>query len=107
MLYLIIDTPNRITANSKTLIGNIFYNNATEKITAGNSVTDYLTQFLIYKDEATSFEDNRKKVVPKIWKFGKENFVADLTQIGLNNYFEIYKNDTELSFELFLKKIIF
>ena len=36
---------------------------------AGNiatSISDHLTQFLINRDQTTSFEDSRKKEVPKI-----------------------------------------
>ena len=49
-LYPTINTPTRITATSKTLIDNLFYNDFTTKITAGNmatSISDHLTQFLI------------------------------------------------------------
>ena len=107
---LTINTPTRSTATSKTLIDNIFYNNFTKKITTGNittSIPDHLTQFLIIRNQTTSFEDNRKKKVPKIQKFDKENFLVDLTQIDWNNYLKICKNDTDLSFELLLRKINF
>ena len=49
------------------------------------------------RDQATSLEYNRKKEIPKIWRFGKGNFLADPTQIHWN-YLQIYKNDTDLSF---------
>ena len=45
-----INTPTWITATSKTLIDNIFYNTFTKNILAGNittSISDHLTQFLI------------------------------------------------------------
>ena len=77
---------------------------------AGNiatSISDHLTQFLIIRDQTTSFENNKKKKIPIIRRFDKENFLADLTQIDWNNYLKIYKNDTDLSFELFLRKITF
>ena len=41
-------------------------------------ISDRQTQYLISKDLITSFEDNRKKEVPKIRKFNKENLLADL-----------------------------
>ena len=50
LLYPTVNTPTPITATSKTLIDNIFYNDFTTKITAGNiatSISDHLTQFLI------------------------------------------------------------
>ena len=108
--YTTINTPTRITATSKTLIDNILHNNFTEKITAGNiatSIYDHLTQFLTIRDQITNSDNNRKKEVPKIRKFDKENFLADLKQIDWNNYLKIYKNDTDLSSELFLRKINF
>ena len=37
LLYPTMNTSTRITATSKTLIGNIFYNDFTKKITARNS----------------------------------------------------------------------
>ena len=77
---------------------------------AGNiatSISDHLTQFLLIRDQTTSFENNKKKKVPKFRRFDKEIFLADLTQIDWNNYLKIYKNDTDLSFELFLRKIFF
>ena len=95
-LYPTINTPTRIIATSKTLIDNMFYNDFTIKITAGNitsSISELLTKFLIIRDQAANFDNNRKKEVPKIRKFNKENFLADLTQISWNNYVKIYKND--------------
>ena len=74
-LYPTINTPTQITATSKTLIDNIFYNDFTRKITAGNiatSVSDHLTQFLLITDQTTNFDNNRKKEVPKIRKFDKK-----------------------------------
>ena len=109
-LYPTINTPTRIRATSETLGDNIFCNDFTKKNTTGNiatSISDHLTQFLIIRDQTTNFDNNRKKEVPKIRKFDKENFLADLTQINWNNYLKIYKNDTDLSFELFLRKINF
>ena len=62
---------------------------------------------MIIRDQTTNFDNNRKKEVPKIRKFDKENFLEDLTQTDWNNYLKIYNNDTDLSFELFLRKINF
>ena len=91
-------------------LDNIFYNDFTKRTTARNIATcisDHLTQFLIIRDQTTNFYNNRKKEVSKIRKFNKESFSADLTQIDWNNYLKLYKNDTDLSFELFLRKINF
>ena len=67
--YPTINTPTRITATSKTLIDNIFYNDFTKKVVAGNittSISDHLTQYLIIKDQTTNFESNREKEFPNI-----------------------------------------
>ena len=51
--YPTINTPTQITATSKTLIDNVFYNDFTKKVVAGNittSISDHLTQYLIIKD---------------------------------------------------------
>ena len=49
-LYPTINTPTRITATSKTLIDNIFYNDFTKRNSAGNiltSISDHFTQYLL------------------------------------------------------------
>ena len=51
------------------LIDNIFYNDFSKKIAAGNittSLSDHLTQYLIIRDQTTNFEDNREKEFSKI-----------------------------------------
>ena len=83
--YRTINTPTRITATSKTLIDNIFYNDSTKKVVAGNittSISDHLTQYLIIKDQATNFESNREKEFPNIRKFNEDSFLADLSKIN-------------------------
>ena len=75
--YSTINTPTRITVTSKTLIDNIFYNDFTKKIVAGNittSIFDHLTQYLTIRDQTTNVEDNREKDFPKIRKFNKDSF---------------------------------
>ena len=82
--YSTINTPTRITVTSKTLIDNIFYNDFTKKIVAGNittSIFDHLTQYLTIRDQTTNVEDNREKDFPKIRKFNKDGFLADLSEI--------------------------
>ena len=106
--YPAINTSTRITATSKTLIDNIFYNGFTKTVVAGNittSISDHLTQYLIIKEQTTNFEGNRKKGFPDIRKFNKDSFLADLSEINWDNYLKIYKNDTDLFFELLLRKI--
>ena len=63
-LYPTINTPTRITATSKTLIVNIFYNDFTKNVVAGNittSISDHLTQYLIIKDQKTILKAIEKK----------------------------------------------
>ena len=53
-LYPTISTPTRITATSKTLIDNIFYNDFAKKISAGNvltSISDHLTQYVLISNQ--------------------------------------------------------
>ena len=52
-----INSPMQITANSKTLIDNIFYNDVTKNIISGNitaSISDHLTQFLLISNQNPS-----------------------------------------------------
>ena len=70
--YPAINTPTRITATSKTLIDNIFYNDFAKKIVAGNittSISDHLTQYLTIRDQTTNVADIREKDFPKKRKF--------------------------------------
>ena len=96
LLYTTINTPTQITATSKTLIDNIFYNDFTKKVRPGNiatSISDHLTQFLIIRDQTTNFDNSGKKEAQKIRKFSKESFLACLIQIDWDSYLKIYKND--------------
>ena len=54
--YPTINSPTRITPTSKTLIDNIFYNNASNNIISGNiatSISNHLTQFLLVPGQLT------------------------------------------------------
>ena len=109
-LYPTINTPTRITATSKTLIGNIFCNDFTKKISAGNiltSISDHLTQYLLISNQTEVSLNNSKKETPKIRKFNKKCFLEEFRNTDWDHYLRIYKKDTDLSFELFLRKIKF
>ena len=109
-LYPTIKTPTRITATSKTLIDNIFYNDFTKKISAGNiltSISDHLTQYLLISNQPELSLNNSKKETLKIRKFNKKCFLEEFRNIDWDHYLRIYKKDTDLSFELFLRKIKF
>ena len=63
--YPTINTPTRITATSKTLIDNIFYNDFTKKVVAGNittSISDHLTQNLIIKEQLEKYSKRLQKL---------------------------------------------
>ena len=86
--YPTINTPTRITATSKTLIDNIFYNGFSKKVVGGyitTSISDHLTNYLIVKDQATNFEGNWEKESLYMQKFNKDSFTEDLGQINWNN----------------------
>ena len=86
--YPTINTPTRITATSKTLIDNIFYNGFSKKVVGGyitTSISDHLTNYLIVKDQVTNFEGNWEKESPYMQKFNKDSFTEDLGQINWNN----------------------
>ena len=57
LFFPTINSPTRITANSKTLIDNIFYNNVTKNVISGNittSISDRLTQLLLISNQNSS-----------------------------------------------------
>ena len=52
-----INSPTQITANSKTLIDDVLYNDVTKNIISGNiatSISDHLTQFLLISNQNQS-----------------------------------------------------
>ena len=109
-LYPTINSPTRVIAASKTLIDNIFYNDFTKKISAGNiltSISDHLTQYLLISNQTEVSQNNSKQETLKIRKFSKKCFLEKFRKIDWDNYLKIYKKDTDLSFELFLRKIKF
>ena len=73
--YHTINTTTRITATSKTLIDNIFYNDSSKKIGAANITTfifDHLTQCLIISMVADSHQREKTfKIGEKISKSRK------------------------------------
>ena len=109
-LYPTINTPTRITATSKTLIDNIFYNDFTKRNSAGNiltSISDHFTQYLLNSNQTEVSLNHSKKETPKIWKSNKKCFLEQFRNTDWDHYLKIYKKDTDLSFELFLRKIKF
>ena len=54
--------------------------------------------------ETTNFDKNRKKEVPKIQKFDKQNFLTDFEQIDWNNYLKYTKMIQTCHLSCFLEK---
>ena len=97
-LYPTINSPTRITATSKTLIDNIFYNDFTKKISAGSILTfisDHLTQYLLIINQTEVSQNNNEKETPKIQKFNKKCFLEEFRKLDWENYLKIYKKDTD------------
>ena len=88
-LYPTINTQTRITPTSKTLIDNIFYNNFTKKISAGNiltSISDHLTRYLLISNQPELSLSNSKKETLKVQKFNKKCFLEEFRNIDWDNY---------------------
>ena len=105
--YPTINTPILITATSKILIDDIFYNTFTKNILAsniGNSLSDNLTQFLITTNENKSLPEKQQIQIRTYKNYTKDKFLIDLKQISWNNYLKTNQNDPHQSFELFFQK---
>ena len=106
--YHTINTLTRITATSKTLIQNIFYNIFTNNILAGNvatSISDHLTQFLITTNENKSLPEKGQIDKRTYRNYTKDKFLIDLKQINWNSCLKTNQNDPHQSFELFFQKL--
>ena len=106
--YPTINTPTRITATSKILIDNIFYNTVTKNILAGNvatSISDHLTQFLITTNDKKSLPEKEQIGIRTYRNYTKDKFLIDLKQINWSNYLKSNQNDPHQSFELFFQKL--
>ena len=81
-----------------------------QKKSAGNiltSISDHLTQYLLVINQPELSLNNSKKETLKIRKFNKKCFLEESRNIDWDNYLKTYKKDTDLSFELSLRKIKF
>ena len=81
--YPTINTPTQITATSKTLIDNIFYNTLTKNILVGNvatSISDHLTQFLITTNKHKSLPEKKKTQIDiqTYRNYTNDKFLIDL-----------------------------
>ena len=106
--YPTINTPTWITATSKTLLENIFYNTFTKNILVGNiatSISDHLTQFLITTNENKSLPEKEHNDIQTHRNYTKDKFLIDCNQIHWNNNLKINQNDPHQSSELFFQKL--
>ena len=105
--YPTINTPILITATSKILIDDIFYNTFTKNILASNiatSISDHLTQFLITTNENKSLPEKQQIQIRTYKNYTKDKFLIYLKQISWNNYVKTNQNDPHQFFELFFQK---
>ena len=101
-----INSPTRITANSKTLIDNIFYNDVTKNIISGNittSISDHLTQFLLISNQNPSsknqmFNTDKKKSFKNINSIA---FEEDLKRINWNEALKLSEENPNCHLKLF------
>ena len=106
--YPTINSPTRITPTSKTLIDNIFYNNASNNIISGNiatSISDHLTQFLLVPRQLTGVQQHKVKEKRSFCNFDSKAFEKDVENIDWNRTLQIPSGNPNLSFQLFLSKI--
>ena len=88
----------------------IYFITILQKKSAGNiltSISDHLTQYLLVINQPELSLNNSKKETLKIRKFNKKCFLEESRNIDWDNYLKTYKKDTDLSFELSLRKIKF
>ena len=102
-----INSPTRITANSKTLIDNIFYNNTTKIIISGNitpSISGHITQFLLISIQNPSSKDQMLTTDEKrsFKNINSAAFEEDLKTIKWNEALTLSEKNPNLSFKSFL-----
>ena len=106
--YPTIHSRARITPTSKTLIDNVFYNNASNNIISGNiatSISDHLTQFLLVPRQLTGVQQHKVKEKRSFCNFDSKAFEKDIENIDWNRTLQIPSGNPNLSFQLFLSKI--
>ena len=100
-------SPTRITANSKTLIDNMFYNNVTKNIISGNittSISDRLTQLLLISNQNPSSKNQMLNTDEKrlFRNINSMAFEEDLKWINWNEALTLSEEIPNLSFKAFL-----
>ena len=80
-----VNLPTLITASSKTLIDNIFYNDICKKIKVGNiatTISDHLTQFLAIPSKETPILFNHNIMKSSFKDFDPTKLKNELTKIN-------------------------
>ena len=81
LFYSTINSPTRTTPTTKTLIDNIFYNNASNNIISENiatSISDHLTQFLLVPGHLTGIQPHKAEEKISFHNFVPETFEKDI-----------------------------
>ena len=97
-----INTPTRVTGNSKTVIDNIFYNKPMLKINAGNissAISDHLIQFLIEPSSSNAKIEQTCKLQRCYKNFNKAKFKNDLHKISWKEHCS--NSDSNVTLEYF------
>ena len=101
-----IHSPTLITANSITLIDNIFYNDVTKNIISENittSTSDHLTQFLLISNQNSSSKNQmlNKKDKGSFRNINSMAFEEDLKRINWHEALTLSEKNPNLSFKTF------
>ena len=104
-----ITQPTRITSTTKTLIDNIFSNSTNfQDGISGNltmSLSDHLAQFLIIPEECHYTQKKHNQHTYDLKIFDNNAFIQELEDINWSNTLLLHKNDPNLAFEGFQRKI--
>ena len=94
-----INLPTHITASSKTLIDNIFYNDICKKNKVGNittTISDHLTHFLAIPSKETPILSNHNIMKPSFKDFDPTKLKNEFTKINWKNKLQTEKNNPQL-----------
>ena len=105
-----IASPTSVTTNSQTLIDNTFSNNYHSSFTSGNLVTtlfDHHAQFLLMEFKTKQMDNEKIQIFRDFSKIeNNKNLInTHLEGIDWATELQVNRNNTDLSSELFLKKI--
>ena len=104
-----INLPTRITEKSKSIIDNIYISSLPFNANSGNFLTeisDHLLQFTIINCVSEHLHDCTKDKFYRNWKkFNSKNFLNEFNNVNWDNFLQLDKNNPELSFQIFYKKL--